>query len=1440
MRPAVALARRSQTTARAVTRSAERDGAHHPLRLSRVSAASFHSVQLRSICTFHSPSRCTSRRTGPHVDIRTLPPDGSTWGSAYPTPAAALAVAVAGDELWVAAGSYPGSLTLSSGVALYGGFMGTENVRAERPAFPRSSPDPFATTLVGTGNSVVTIPDDAAAGTVLDGCAVTGGSAPDGDGAGVRIGVRAAPTVRFCTIQSCFASNRGGGVFCASNSAPAIVDNVLTGNRALLGGGIACARDCTATISGNTVSQNQATQKGGGIQCQDCSPTLTGNTIDRNTASIVGGGIACQGASPDIGDCLLDANQAPNGAGLACESGSRPTVADCRICNNQATQNGGGLYCVTGSDATFARNPAIATNRAARGAGAYFSGCSPSLSRSLVAENTAILAGGGLYAQQTGAQVLHTAFVGNRVTAGPASIGGGLYATNCTATLLLGNIVVAGNAANRGGGIACVGAAPRLHSSSIAGNRTNGVYIVACSPEIANTIVASNITGIVLSGSGTPALAANCVHEPSVADRYVGLAAGAADIQSDPRFTDVYLHVATNSPCVDAGDTSYVGDLAEDMDGQGRVLPPWAVRLDIGADEVPYGTVPTPAIVPPGGTFNDAVSVMIERVANATVRYTTDGTDPDPSDPSVPDGYAIGFSVDTTLRARAWLDPYAPSAVTQAVYTILNVALPTFTPEPGWYPTNIAMAISCATPGATIRYTTDGRDPTTNDTVIASGDTILLSSNTVVKAKAWKEGLISSHVKEGWYRIRTLFVRRTNPPGEDGDGTSWDQAFQSINAAIAAAETNSEIWVATCWEVYQQVPKSYRELVLVDKHGLRFYGSFQTATERMLSERPPLDPETMTWIYPEQVKYAEEPAVRLFHEGVPLSWTVIDGFGISGGFGRGQYREGFGNVSGGGISVGPYVWADIHACIIKQNGWEVLDDNTVIYTGCGGGIFSAGGGKLRVTDCLFENNHAATGGAIGVHFGNYFIARNRIKGNSAEQGGGIFTYYDEDMDDERIPVPSYIIDNIIEDNRAPIRDGAGYPPGRGGGIYVGNLSHPAIYRNQIVNNSADKLDGGIYVGFQMASADICDNLILTNGLRVPGECYGAGICVEGESGARILRNRIVSNAGPGPGGGGGGIAIIFGSVNVRVYGNWLYKNSFSGPASLGGGMLVRNIVKGLGVPRDVVTINNTFVKNVVDGSGGGFYSNADLEQLRFSNNLLVQNQPHGVHIDAQVLIDPILRANDVWGNSPTNWAGIPDPTGTDGNLCVAPAFWADSLHQLPDSPTVDAGDDGEYFYSRDQDKYWEWVVTDRLTNLVWREEHRRRHVDLDIQPRLMLPHIDIGADEFAQVAPPCFYPNGAHFRSPTNVYVLCVGDENAGDQERLSGDDIPAQNPTARYTLDGSTPDEGDAGFLSPGQVEVTRSGTLKARAWWGDWWWPSDTASADFRIGDGLFLIVK
>ncbi len=50
---------------------------------------------------------------------------GTSWARAFTTIEAAIraASAAGGGEIWVAAGIYPESVTLSSGVSLYGGFQ---------------------------------------------------------------------------------------------------------------------------------------------------------------------------------------------------------------------------------------------------------------------------------------------------------------------------------------------------------------------------------------------------------------------------------------------------------------------------------------------------------------------------------------------------------------------------------------------------------------------------------------------------------------------------------------------------------------------------------------------------------------------------------------------------------------------------------------------------------------------------------------------------------------------------------------------------------------------------------------------------------------------------------------------------------------------------------------------------------------------------------------------------------------------------------------------------------------------------------------------------------------------------------------------------------------------------------------------------------------------
>jgi hypothetical protein len=108
------------------------------------------------------------------------------------------------------------------------------------------------------------------------------------------------------------------------------------------------------------------------------------------------------------------------------------------------------------------------------------------------------------------------------------------------------------------------------------------------------------------------------------------------------------------------------------------------------------------------GTYTGAQSVAISTTTTgALIRYTTDGSTPTETNGTIYSG-AVTISTTTTLKAIAYEGGFSDSSVTNGTYTIIiPAAAPVFSPAVGH-----AVAITSATSGASIRYTTDGSLPT--------------------------------------------------------------------------------------------------------------------------------------------------------------------------------------------------------------------------------------------------------------------------------------------------------------------------------------------------------------------------------------------------------------------------------------------------------------------------------------------------------------------------------------------------------------------------------------------------------------------------------------------------------------------------------------------------------------------------------------------------------
>ena len=190
-----------------------------------------------------------------------------------------------------------------------------------------------------------------------------------------------------------------------------------------------------------------------------------------------------------------------------------------------------------------------------------------------------------------------------------------------------------------------------------------------------------------------------------------------------------------------------------------------------------------------------------------------------------------------------------------------------------------------------------------------------------------------------------------------------------------------------------------------------------------------------------------------------------------------------------------------------------------------------------------------------------------------------------------------------------IRNGGQDPPYQvAGGIWL-QLSSPVITGNKIRDNFAAAA-AGIYVNGS-SSPEITNNEFRNNVARYGS---GGGIYYDNFAGGHLTGNTFEGNYADAY---GGGVTIWSGSTpTVR---------------------------------------NNTIVGNsaVLDGSGVYVTRNShpDCQQ-----NIVASHLTHHGVVVGDLLSTVTLSCNDVYGNQPSNYFGLADPTGSNGNISADPLF----------------------------------------------------------------------------------------------------------------------------------------------------------------------------------------
>lgn len=351
--------------------------------------------------------------------------DGTSWAHAYRNLQNGLLSSSSGDEIWVAEGFYriigdeDTSFEIPDGVAVYGGFNGTEVNRSERNWVSN------LTELDGNNysNTVVYF-ENSSTSTILDGFTIKDGYA-DGfnqrgqSGAGIYLDIVGAaticsPQIRNCIIKDHHADKGGGAMYVDGSfsgvAAPYFENCTFDNNFSNADGGAIYNNGIwdgavNATFIGCTFSNNHSVGSGGAIFSHgghgDVSSNFKKCDFDGNLAEGNGGAMYSLGTSQgkanhNILNCRFYANKGFAAGGIYNNGGNTdgdasPNIINCTFYLNEAIGNGGtgGAIYNNGSNGgqsnTIIKNCIIWGNIAPYGTHVLKNvDCSPSISYCLV------------------------------------------------------------------------------------------------------------------------------------------------------------------------------------------------------------------------------------------------------------------------------------------------------------------------------------------------------------------------------------------------------------------------------------------------------------------------------------------------------------------------------------------------------------------------------------------------------------------------------------------------------------------------------------------------------------------------------------------------------------------------------------------------------------------------------------------------------------------------------------------------------------------------------------------------------------------------------------------------------------------------------------------------------------------------------------------------
>lgn len=406
-------------------------------------------------------------------------------------------------------------------------------------------------------------------------------------GGALRITNYASATIVHNTFIENFTHKNGAGVAVDNYAKATITDNTVTQNISRNhGGGISIMEDASATIKNNTITGNTALNHGGGISVhgENVKGIITENTITNNMSNHWGGGIAViNEAFGLISKNTITNNTAIDGGGIAYNDDVYGSFSENLIENNTASHNGGGVAIKNANDDfIIGENNVIKNNRAdSYSGGVQISGGSlATLKNNFITGNHASLSGGAIKVCGQNSSGTELNLYNNVIAKNIADDCAGAILVNPGATVTSVNNTIAENTATLNGGGLVV--TEGVDGVSIKNTIVWGNFAANGSQVFTETTMYPSVRFSDIQGSwqnfglNSEIIPSNHAYEGTYE----------SNIDADPLFTGNADHpyfLSTQSPCLNAGDTTTATFTATDLFGTVRFL---LDTIDIGAYEI--------------------------------------------------------------------------------------------------------------------------------------------------------------------------------------------------------------------------------------------------------------------------------------------------------------------------------------------------------------------------------------------------------------------------------------------------------------------------------------------------------------------------------------------------------------------------------------------------------------------------------------------------------------------------------------------------------------------------------------------------------------------------------------------------------------------------------------------------------------------------------------